>query len=33
MAPDAVEREALDLEEEDAGRQRPNLDKALGLGR
>ena len=31
MEPDAVEREALDLAEENAGRRRPNLDKALGL--
>ena len=29
MEPDAVEREALDLEERDAERRRPNLDKAL----
>ena len=31
IEPDAVEREALDLAEEDAGLRRPNLDKALGL--
>ena len=31
MGPDAVEREALDLEEEAPGRRRPHLDKALGL--
>ena len=31
MLPDAVEREALDCDEEDPGRRRPSLDKALGL--
>ena len=31
MSPDAVEREALDCDEEDPGRRRPSLDKALGL--
>ena len=31
MEPDAVEREALDLEEQDPARRRPNFDKALGL--
>ena len=31
MEPDAVEREALDLEEQDAARRRPKFDKALGL--
>ena len=31
MPPDAVEREALDCDEEDPGRRRPSLDKALGL--
>lgn len=31
MQPDAVEREALDLEEQDPDRRRPNFDKALGL--
>lgn len=31
MLPDAVEREALDLDEEDRGRRRPSLDKALEL--
>ena len=31
MEPDVVEREALDLEEQDDERRRPNLDRALGL--
>ena len=31
MAPDAVEREALDLEEQDLERRRPSFDKVLGL--
>ena len=31
MEPDEVEREALDLEEPDPHRRRPNYDKALGL--
>ena len=31
ILPDAVEREALDLEEVNPVRQRPNFDKALGL--
>ena len=31
MTPDAVEREALDLEEEDCDRRRPSYDKALAL--
>ena len=31
MEGDAVEREALDLEEKDPARRRPNFDKALGL--
>ena len=31
MSPDAVEREALDCDEEDPGRRRPSFDKALGL--
>ena len=31
MEPDAVEREALDLEEPDASRRQPKFDKALGL--
>ena len=31
MLPDAVEREALDCDEEDPGRRRPSLDKALGF--
>ncbi len=31
MKPDAVEREALDLEERDEDCRRPNLDKALSL--
>ncbi len=31
MLPDAVEREALDCDEEDPGRRQPSLDKALGL--
>ena len=31
MEPDAVEREALDLEELDPGRRLPKFDKALGL--
>ena len=31
MEPDAVEKEALDLEEQDPDRRRPNFDKALGL--
>ena len=31
MQPDAVEREALDLEEQNLERRRPNFDKVLGL--
>ena len=31
MEPDSVEREALDLEEQDPDRWHPNFDKALGL--
>lgn len=31
VEPDAVEREALDLDEPDEQRRRPSLDKALGL--
>ena len=31
MSPDAVEREALDCDEEDPGRRRSSFDKALGL--
>ena len=31
MQPDAVEREALDCEEQNPERRRPNFDKALGL--
>ena len=31
VEPDEVEREALDLEEQDPHRRRPNYDKALGL--
>ena len=31
MVPDTVERQALDCDEEDPGRRRPSLDKALGL--
>ena len=31
MKPDAVEREALELEELDPGRRQPKFDKALGL--
>ena len=31
MEPDAVEREALDAEEQHPDRRRPNFDKALGL--
>ena len=31
VEPDAVEREALDLEEQNPDRRRPNFDKALGL--
>ena len=31
MEPDEVEREALDIEEQDCRRRRPNYDKAMGL--
>ena len=31
LTPDSVESEALDLEEPDPDRRRPNFDKALGL--
>ena len=31
IEPDAVEREALDLDEDNPGRRRPKLDKAFGL--